>query len=110
MASLRTSLAFSLATRYGAVVIQAASLVILARLLTPEEIGVYAIGAALLASFSVLGDFAVEVYLVQAPRLRQSERQAAVAVTLVTSIVVGTIFFSHAVLLRRSTASRVSSR
>ncbi len=86
MASLRTSLAFSLATRYGAVVIQAAALVMLARLLTPEEIGVYAIGAALLASFSVLGDFAVEVYLVQAPRLRQSERQAAVAVTLVTSI------------------------
>src|SRR5688500_13525423 len=93
MASLRASLAFSLATRYGAVAIQAVALIVLARLLTPEEIGVYAIGAALLALVSVLGDFAVEVYLVQAPRLRRSERQAAVAVTLVTSFVVGTAFF-----------------
>jgi O-antigen/teichoic acid export membrane protein len=92
MASLRTSLAFSLATRYGAVAIQAVALIVLARLLTPEEIGVYAIGAALLALVAVLGDFAVEVYLVQALRLRRSERQAAVAVTLVTSIVVGTAF------------------
>lgn len=92
MASFRASLAFSLATRYGAVGIQAVALVVLARLLTPEEIGVYAVGAALLALFTVFGDFAVEVYLVQAPRLRRSERQAAVAVTLVTSIIVGTMF------------------
>jgi O-antigen/teichoic acid export membrane protein len=94
MTGLRTSLAFSLATRYGTVAIQAAALVVLARLLTPEEVGVYAIAAALLALVSVLGDFAVEVYLVQAPRLRRSERQAAVAVTLVTSAVVGTTFLA----------------
>jgi O-antigen/teichoic acid export membrane protein len=92
MTGLRSSLAYSIATRYGAFVIQAVALVVLARLLTPEEVGVYAIGAALLALTSVIGDFGVEVYLVQAPRLRRSERRAAVAVTLVTSLVVGAVF------------------
>jgi O-antigen/teichoic acid export membrane protein len=92
MADVRKSLALSLAARYGAFMIQAVALVVLARLLTPEEVGVYAISAALLALVTVLGDFGVEVYLVQAPRLRRSERQAAVAVTLVTSMAVGSAF------------------
>jgi O-antigen/teichoic acid export membrane protein len=92
MANLRKSLAFSLTTRYGALVIQAVALVVLARLLTPEEVGVYAVGVALLALANVIGDFGVEVYLVQAQRLRRSERRAAVAVTLVTSMTVGVAF------------------
>lgn len=100
MAGLRTSLAFSFATRYSDVAIHTISVVVLARLLTPEELGLYAIGAALMAIGSVVGDFAVEPYLVQAPRLRRLERQTAVGLTLITGWTVGIAF-----LLARGTVA-----
>jgi len=46
MASIRKSLALSLAERYSGILISIAGTVILARLLSPAQIGVYSVAAS----------------------------------------------------------------
>src|SRR3972149_3650089 len=49
MASIRKSLALSFAAKYSDLVISTVSVIVIARLLTPAEIGVYSVGAAVTA-------------------------------------------------------------
>lgn len=69
MTSVRRALALSLIERYLLLVLALASNMALARLLTPEQIGVYSVSMAVLGMAQVLRDFGIGSYLVQAREL-----------------------------------------
>jgi O-antigen/teichoic acid export membrane protein len=63
--SVRRSLALSFAQRYVATVITFIATLILARLLSPAQIGIFSLCAAFVAIASVVRDFGVSEYLIQ---------------------------------------------
>jgi len=83
MASARTALYYLSASRYTSLVIQIVSTMIIARLLTPSEIGVFSVGAALVALGHLLRDFGSGSYIVQEKELTTDRIRAAFTVTLI---------------------------
>ena len=69
MTSIRKSIALTFTGRYVGLVLGVTSNVILARLLLPEELGIYSIGAAVLAFIHVFRDFGASQYLIREPEL-----------------------------------------
>ena len=61
----RKSLAFSFLDRYATLVIGIVSSMVIARLLTPEEIGIYSVAMVLLGFVATVRDLGVGQYLVQ---------------------------------------------
>ncbi|MCF6353718.1 MAG: lipopolysaccharide biosynthesis protein [Candidatus Polarisedimenticolaceae bacterium] len=80
---IRRSLAYSFTERYASLGIQFLSTVIIARLLSPQEIGIYSVGAGVIAIAQAFRDFGVSAYLIQEPELTQERQRAAFTVTLV---------------------------
>jgi O-antigen/teichoic acid export membrane protein len=62
-----------------------ASSIILSRLLTPKEIGIYSISVSLLTFGHVIRDFGVGQYLVKQKELTEQDLRAAFTVLLITS-------------------------
>jgi O-antigen/teichoic acid export membrane protein len=82
MERTRRSLLFSFAEKYTALLLGTAGSMLIARVLTPAEIGIYAIGAVLAGLAQVLRDFGVGQYLVAASELTREQLRAALAVSL----------------------------
>lgn len=82
MAALRRSLALSAAQSYLGVVLQLASTVVLSRVLTPAELGVYAVASAFAALATNFRDFGIAEYLIQAQALSERNIRAAFAVNI----------------------------
>lgn len=80
--SPRRALAWSFAERHASFVVTLASTLVLARLLTPAQVGVYSLCAALLAVAAIVRDFGVSEYLIQAKELGRQRLQAAFGVAL----------------------------
>jgi len=78
----RRSFVVSFAEKYILLVLNTAGAMVLARLLTPAEVGLYAIGAVLAGLLQVLRDFGVGAYLVQQPQLTPANLRAALTVNL----------------------------
>lgn len=85
MGSVRRSLFFSLADSYLGVALQLGSTLVISRLLTPTEVGIFAVAAALAALASTFRDFGVAEYLIQATDLTAEKIQAAFAANLMVS-------------------------
>ena len=85
MSSVRTSLAYSLVDNYLGVVLQLASTLIISRLLTPDEVGIFAVAAVLAALASTFRDFGVAEYLIQAKELTAERIRAALAANIAIS-------------------------
>ena len=85
MASVRKSLAISFADKYSVMVVQFASTLILARLLTPEDIGIFSVGAVVVGFAHMLRDFGVANYIVQEKELTTERLRTAFGVTLIIS-------------------------
>lgn len=83
MSSVRRALLFSFAERYALIVISLASNLLIARLLTPAEIGVYSVTLAVMSIAQVLRDFGVASYLIQEKELTDDHVRSALGVTLV---------------------------
>ena len=62
------------------------SYVVLARLLTPEEIGLYSVAAALVGILQVLREFGIGSYLIQAKDLGQERLDSALGLALVLAL------------------------
>lgn len=78
MADLRRSFVISGLERYATLVLNLSMTAILARLLTPEEMGVFLVGAALVMLTETFRDFGANMYIVQARELtREGTRTAA---------------------------------
>ncbi|PCI70455.1 MAG: hypothetical protein COB26_02895 [Piscirickettsiaceae bacterium] len=85
MASIRESLAWSLLERHLAQVITLISSMVLARLLSPTEVGIFSICAAFLAIATIFRDFGVSEYLIQEKELSKDKISGAYALTIATA-------------------------
>lgn len=85
MSSVRRSLAYSLADNYLGMLLQLISTLLISRLLTPDEIGIFAIAAVLATLASTFRDFGVAEYLIQAKELTHERIRAALAANIVLS-------------------------
>src|SRR6185312_3116326 len=96
MPSVRRSLVFSLASRYALVPLTLASYVILARLLTPKEIGVYSVAAALVGLAQVIRDFGIGSFIIQEKSLTVAHLRAALGISLAIGLAMSAAFFAAA--------------
>jgi O-antigen/teichoic acid export membrane protein len=89
--SVLSNVSISLAGKVVAVVLVLGSTMILARLLTPEELGVYAIVAGLSALLAAFKNFGTSNYLIQNTELTKRSVASALTVTALISWSVGAL-------------------
>lgn len=82
MASVRRALVLSMSERYLLIILSLASNILLARLLTPEEIGLYSVAIALIGIAQVLRDFGIGNYLIQVKTLSDDHIKTAFGFSL----------------------------
>lgn len=101
MSKVRNSLLLSLAESYSAMAIQVVSMVIVARILTPRDIGIFSVAAAFVAIASVIRDFSVAEYLIQVKELDSDRIRAALTANIVISWSVGALIVFASMALER---------
>lgn len=82
MTEVRRSLAYSALDSYVALLLQLTSTVVIARILTPEQTGIFAVAAVFAALASTFRDFGVAEYLIQEKELDDDAIRAALAVNI----------------------------
>src|SRR4051812_24074807 len=80
-AGVRRSLAISFLDKYSALVVQLVTGLIVARLVTPEAFGVFAVAFSIVGFAHVIRDMGVNSYLVQLPELRPCDVRAGLFAT-----------------------------
>lgn len=85
MSSVRRSLLLSAVDSYVGFAVQLASTVIIARVLSPHEIGVFAVAAVFSALASMFRDFGVAEYLIQEKNLGRDQIAAALTLNIAVS-------------------------
>ena len=91
--SARRALAWSFAERYAAFAIAVGSTLLLSRLLTPAQVGVYSLCAAMLAVSSILRDFGVSEYLIQEKHITPERQRAATGIALLAAWLLAALVF-----------------
>jgi len=99
--SLRKSLAIVAISRYAEISLGLLSTVILARLLTPNDFGIYSIAASVAAIGHLFRNFGVGQFIIQVEELSSEVMRAAFAVTLAISWGIGALLIAVAPLLGR---------
>lgn len=89
MSSVRRALLFSFVERYALIVLSLASNILIARLLTPEEIGIYSVSLAVIGIAQVIRDFGIGNFLIQEKQLTEDHVRTAFAF----SLLIGGILF-----------------
>ncbi|MBK8750327.1 MAG: lipopolysaccharide biosynthesis protein [Candidatus Competibacteraceae bacterium] len=82
MTSVRRALALSFAERYMLIAIALLGNILVARLLTPKEIGIYSVSLAVIGIAQVLRDFGIGNFLVQEKNLSEAHIRTAFGFTL----------------------------
>lgn len=82
MTTVRRALALSFLERYLSIMLALASNMVLARLLTPHEIGLYSVSLAVIGVAQVLRDFGIGNYLIQEKDLTDAHVGTAFGVSL----------------------------
>jgi O-antigen/teichoic acid export membrane protein len=96
MGSVRKSLALSAIDSYLALVLQIGSTVVLARILTPEQTGIFAVAAVFASLASNFRDFGVGEFLIQEKELDHAILRAALTVNITVSWTMGVLLFAAA--------------
>jgi O-antigen/teichoic acid export membrane protein len=81
----RLSLLFSFAEKYTLLLLNTVGAMVLARLLTPADVGVYSVGAVLVGLAQVLRDFGVGTYVIQERALSREKLRAALSASIVVA-------------------------
>jgi O-antigen/teichoic acid export membrane protein len=84
--AVRRSLLLSLAQRYLTLALSLGSTIVLARLLTPGEMGMFFIAAALILAANTIANFGVHQHIVQERRLTPGRYRAATGVIVLSSL------------------------
>lgn len=90
MATLRMSLIVSLAQNYGAMIIQFATSIFIARLLTPGELGIFSVAVVLGGLAQTVRDFGVASYITQEKELTEDRLRSALGVAILGSWLLAT--------------------
>ena len=85
MAKVRQAILFSFATRYSAMIVGLLSTMVVARLLTPEEIGTFAIASAIVMVMSEFRLLGAGMYLVRERELTREKIRSAMGLTVLIS-------------------------
>jgi len=93
MSSLRKSFLFTFGQKYSELIIAFTSNIILARLLSPEEVGLFSIVAAMTLLAHMFRDFGVSTYIIQEKNLTDSRLRSAQSVTMFNSFLIGILLF-----------------
>lgn len=93
MTSPRVALGWSLAERYVSALLALAASMIMARLLTPAEIGKFSLCAAALAIAATMRDFGISEYIIQERELTEQKLRGAYAMSIVTAWSAGLVAF-----------------
>jgi O-antigen/teichoic acid export membrane protein len=93
MSTVRRSVAFAVAESQLTFAIQFVTAIVIARLLTPSEIGVYSIAFVVLSLAHVLRDFGVVSYLIKEPELSEGKVRAASAISFTLSWTIALAIF-----------------
>jgi O-antigen/teichoic acid export membrane protein len=91
--SVRKSVFYSLAQNYLLMVLQLATTMVLARILRPDEVGIFSVAASLAALASVVRDFGVAEYLIQEANLTRDKIRAALAINIMVSWTMAALMF-----------------
>ncbi|TXL65954.1 lipopolysaccharide biosynthesis protein [Zeimonas arvi] len=91
MASVRTSLALSFAERYVLIALSFVSNILIARLLSPEQIGLFSVTLAVIGVAQVIRDFGLGSYLIQEHGLTEAHVRTAFGMSLLLG---GTLFLA----------------
>lgn len=86
MSTVRRSLGFAFLERYLLIGLQLLSFTMLARLLTPPQIGLYSVSMALISMAQVVRDFGLANYLIQRKDLNATDVGSALGVSLLLGI------------------------
>src|SRR5260221_3223707 len=84
---------FSFADKYCSLIISVVSIVILSRILTPAETGLYSVAAGLVNTAQTLRDFGVTNYILQESELTRARLGTALGISLLMGCVVAVGFF-----------------
>ncbi len=68
--------------------------IVVSRMLSPHEIGIFSISASLIGFAHVLREFGVEQYIVQTKELTRSRRRAAFTATLLISLSIACVLYA----------------
>lgn len=99
MSATRHSFFFSFAEKYTVLLLGIVATMVLSRLLTPAEVGVYSLGAVLVALAQVVRDFGVGQYLIQEKQLNAVKLRAALATSLLVAwLLAGLVLLASAPL------------
>lgn len=93
MTAVRRSLVYSVLDSYSALVLQLAGTVVIARILTPEQTGIFAVAAVFAALASTFRDFGVAEYLIQERELTDDTIRASLAVNIAVSWIMAALLF-----------------
>lgn len=91
--SPRLALIWSFAERYASLVVAIGSTMILSRLLTPTDVGIYSMCAAVAAVAGILRDFGVSEYLIQERDLTREKIRAAYGIAFIVAWSIGALVF-----------------
>lgn len=89
--SIKKSLLFSFAEKYTVLALGFVSSIVLSRLLTPAEVGVYSIGSVVVAVLQIVRDFGVGQYLVKERELTPVKIRAAYSLTLMIAWLIAAV-------------------
>ena len=87
MTELHRPIVFSFLDRYSVIALNLVMTTIVARLMTPDEIGVFVIGAALVVLMETLRDFGVSSYLIQEREITEGGVRTAFTAMLILSLI-----------------------
>lgn len=93
MTSIRRSLAISLLGRYFQIGIQLVSYFVLARLLTPSDIGLFSVASAAIGIAQVFREFGIGNYLVQEKELNENKIATAFTLTVFLALILFLIVY-----------------
>jgi len=93
MISIRKAILISFAENYSTMLIGFIGIMLIARLLTPEEIGIYSVASAVTGIAHMMRDFGVGSYLIQERELTRERIQTALTVAIMTSWAAGGILY-----------------
>ena len=109
--SIRRSLAWMMFSQGGYMVLQFSSSVVVARLLTPYEVGVYTAGAAIVGFLSVLQAFGLTLLIVREPEIDRHLSAGVFTVNAVIAVILSFVIIALSafggVFLREAGVQRV---
>lgn len=90
---MRKNLVIAFTQRHLQLLVSIASVVILSRLITPEETGIFSIGVAIAALTHAIRDFGVGNFLVKEAEISDSKIQTAFTVSLLIAVTLSFVLF-----------------